>query len=159
MRFGHRRKSRAQGMVEFALVVPIFLTVLFGIIEFSWAVFGYSIIQSAANEGVRRAMVLNRPASNYGLTGNTNGTAQALTGCNPATIRGTVACGILVLPSNRVTVDISVPNPANYTAGQNVPAGRTTSVTVRYTYAPLIAYPINFGTNYLMTGFATAQTQ
>jgi len=154
-----RRKSRAQGMIEFALVVPLFLIVLFGIIEFSWAIFGYSIIQSAANEGVRRAMVLNRPASNYALTGNANGTSWALTGCNRTTILGTVACSVLVLPPNRVSVDITVPDPSNYTAGENVPAGRTTTVKVKYVYAPLIAYPLNFGTNYMMTGFATAQTQ
>jgi len=139
--------------------MPIFVAVVCSIIEFSWAIFGYSTIQSAANEGVRRAMVLNRPASNYGLTGNANGTSQALTGCDQSTILGTVGCGILVLPANRITVDITVPNPANYTAGQNVPAGRTTTVKVKYLYRPLIAMPLSFGTNYVMTGYATAQTQ
>ena len=156
---GYPGRSPGQGLIEFALVLPVFLTILFGIIEFAWAIFGYSTIQSAANEAVRRAMVLNRPASNYSLAGNASGNNQVLTGCNPSTILGTVNCSLLILPASRVVVDITVPNPANYTSGQNIPAGRTVTVAVHYTYVPLILYPFNFGTNYVMDGYATAQTQ
>ncbi len=159
MEAGRDCRHAAQGLLEFALVLPLFLTMVFAIIEFSWAIFGYSIVQSAANEGVRRAMVLNRPASNYGLPQNMSGGAQPLTGCDTKTILGTVACSVLTLSASRITVDVNVPNPANYVSGQNVPAGHTVSVIVHYLYAPLVAYAFDFGTGYTMTGFATAQTQ
>ena len=41
--------------VEFALVVPIMLVVLFGIIDFGFAINRYAIVNNAAREGVREA--------------------------------------------------------------------------------------------------------
>lgn len=41
--------------MEFALIVPILLTVLFGIIDFGFALNRYAIVNNAAREGVREA--------------------------------------------------------------------------------------------------------
>ncbi len=159
-----------QVLAEFGFVISTFLVLVFGLIEFSWAIYSYNTIQHAANEGARRAMVLNRPAANYTLSGNTNGTAQPLSSCNPATIIGTVACSALLLPPSALAVDIEVPlvqsscpspKPANaspcFAPSENVPAANRVAVAVHYVYRPVILYPLNqlFG----MAGFATAQTQ
>src|SRR4051812_44835704 len=48
-----RRKASAQGLVEFALVSPILLILLFGIIDFGWITFNFSQINNAFREGVR----------------------------------------------------------------------------------------------------------
>lgn len=54
-----RRRWRAagQGLVEFALVLPIFLLLLFGIIDGSRLVFTNSTLSQAAREGARQASV------------------------------------------------------------------------------------------------------
>jgi hypothetical protein len=49
--------SRGQGLVEFALVVPIFLILLFGMIEFGRAWMTKNILTGAAREAVRLAAV------------------------------------------------------------------------------------------------------
>ena len=47
-----------QGLVEFALVVPIFLILLFGMVEFGRAWMTKNIITGAAREAVRRYAVI-----------------------------------------------------------------------------------------------------
>ena len=49
----NRDHSRAQGMVEFALILPLLLLLLIGIIEFGYYFFIYSSVNSAAREAVR----------------------------------------------------------------------------------------------------------
>lgn len=50
-----RRGERGVAAVEFALVVPLLLVVLFGIIDFGFAINRYAIVNNAAREGVREA--------------------------------------------------------------------------------------------------------
>ena len=50
-------ESRGQALVEFALVVPLFLLLLFGILDLGRGVFAYNTIQNAAREAVRLAIV------------------------------------------------------------------------------------------------------
>jgi hypothetical protein len=54
----HRsRTTRAQALVEFALVAPIFFILLFGIIEGGRFMFYYEILNNATREGARYAIV------------------------------------------------------------------------------------------------------
>jgi Flp pilus assembly protein TadG len=48
-----KRHIRGQGLVEFALVVPIFLILLFGMVEFGRAWMTKNILTGAAREAVR----------------------------------------------------------------------------------------------------------
>ena len=52
-----RRHARGQALVEFALVAPIFFLVLFSIIEFGRYVYTVQILNDAAREGARYAIV------------------------------------------------------------------------------------------------------
>jgi len=54
------RRDNGQGMVEFALVLPILLLVIFGIIEFGRLLFTYSMISAASREGARYAAATGR---------------------------------------------------------------------------------------------------
>jgi Flp pilus assembly protein TadG len=56
MRRNANRKG-GQGLVEFALVVPLFLLLLFGMVEFGRAWMTRNILTGAAREAVRRAAV------------------------------------------------------------------------------------------------------
>jgi Flp pilus assembly protein TadG len=51
------RGDRGQTIVEFALILPIFILVLVGIVDFGRAVYASSTIQNAAREAVRVAIV------------------------------------------------------------------------------------------------------
>lgn len=53
--FGNRR--RAGAIVEFAVVLPLLLTILFGIIEYGWVFMVRQTLQHAAREGCRRAVL------------------------------------------------------------------------------------------------------
>ena len=64
--FFHRRprsRSKAQGMVEFALALPVFLMLILGIIEFGWLFYTYSATFSAAREAARYGASVGTNAS------------------------------------------------------------------------------------------------
>jgi Flp pilus assembly protein TadG len=55
--FRDRPHRRGQTIVEFALILPIFILVLVGIVDFGRAVYASSTIQNAARQAVRVAIV------------------------------------------------------------------------------------------------------
>jgi len=54
-----RRSQRARGaaVVEFAVVLPLLLTILFGIIEYGWVFMVRQTLQTSAREGARIAIL------------------------------------------------------------------------------------------------------
>ena len=50
-------RERGQGLVEFALVFPVFILLLLGIFDLGRAVYAYNTIGDAAREGARVAIV------------------------------------------------------------------------------------------------------
>lgn len=50
-------KDSGQGLIEFAIVVPILLIFLLGILEFGWLLNAQITMTSAAREGARTAVV------------------------------------------------------------------------------------------------------
>jgi hypothetical protein len=68
----HRAKhSRAQGMVEFALALPVFLLLMLGIIEFARLLVTYSAVYTASREAVRYGVAtgMNTNLANTPLPG------------------------------------------------------------------------------------------
>jgi Flp pilus assembly protein TadG len=57
----HRQRERAQALVEFALVLPVFLLILFTIFDFGRAIYAYNAISNAAREGGRTAIINQYP--------------------------------------------------------------------------------------------------
>ena len=51
-------RKRGQSMVEFALVLPIFMLVLSGILDFGFALYSRMTVISAAREGARAAIMV-----------------------------------------------------------------------------------------------------
>jgi len=62
-----RSRARGQALVEFALVVPLFLLVLFGILDMSRFVYNSNALNEAAREGARQGTVAWRPVDCNGL--------------------------------------------------------------------------------------------
>ena len=50
------RGQRSQSMVEFALVAPLLLVLIFGIVDFGRVIYVYITINQAVNEGARAAI-------------------------------------------------------------------------------------------------------
>lgn len=57
MSLRRRNRGRGQALVEFALIIPIFLLFVFGILDLGRAVYAYSTLNNAAREGARVAIV------------------------------------------------------------------------------------------------------
>lgn len=76
------RRRRGAAVVEFAVILPLLLTVLFGIIEYGWVFMIRQTLQTAAREGCRVAVlatsvdpytdVINRVADVMAPTGLTS---------------------------------------------------------------------------------------
>ncbi|MFN3372844.1 MAG: TadE family protein, partial [Chloroflexus sp.] len=69
------KSQRGQSIVEMALLLPVMLIVLFGIIEFGYLIFAYSMVSQAARNGAEAAAQLpphqtwldlrNNPPANF----------------------------------------------------------------------------------------------
>jgi hypothetical protein len=150
-----------QTLLEFALVIPLLLTLAFATMELGWAIYANTTINSAAHQSARRGMVLSRlasglPGNAFSVSGNSDGTYPGPLGCDPATIVGTVGCNLGVLPSSRITVVLSTPNEIAST--HNVISGNEIVVVVRYEYHPLIGIWSGLPVEFTMTGNAATLT-
>lgn len=99
-----RRRGRGQGLVEFALVFPIFIVLVFALFDIGRAVFAYNEVTNAAREGARLAMVnQNKPSIQQRIQGQSSGTAVAscvyfiesdsvFPTCNKSTITPSAQC-------------------------------------------------------------------
>lgn len=103
MKLKHRGE-RAQSLVEFALILPIFLLVVMATVDFGWALRSWISTTNAAREGAR-----------LGVTGASEGA-----------IKNRVVEGA---PDLLTTGNVSVTNPQG-DAGENV----TVTVNVNHNY-------------------------
>lgn len=58
-----RDRERGQTLVEFALILPVFILVLMGIFDLGRAVYAFNTISNASREAVRLAIVDQNPAA------------------------------------------------------------------------------------------------
>ena len=79
-------KEAGQDLVEFAMVLPLFLFLTLGVIEFSLLYFQYSTVANAAREGARAGIVMpNELCNQTCLDEHSKEVAGAMTtGLNPA---------------------------------------------------------------------------
>jgi len=165
VRSNEGRSSRGQALVEFAMIAPFFFLLLFSIIEFGRAVYYIQILNNAAREGARYAIVHGNestqpsgPPPGYPTT--TNGDVFANNVKQQVQKYATGVIGSFGTSNFVVTVCYIEPgtNPVN---GTNPPdrqcipnnsdsymgtgnSGRTNppqgvNVTVKYNFQPLIA--------------------
>ena len=105
------KKKRGQAIVEFALILPVFILILLGIMEFGLVFHQYLVVTAASREGARVAAL-----------GGSD--AETLTMVNTSAVS---------ITAGQLTTTIT---PANRVKGQTVSVQVTNPVTIR---APLIA--------------------
>jgi len=63
LRDRRRRGQRGATAVEFALVLPVFLTVVFGVIEYGWVFYQQFNLAGAVRDGLRQGVTISQTAS------------------------------------------------------------------------------------------------
>jgi len=106
---------RGAAVVEFAIVAPLFLLLVFGIIEFGRMVMVQQVITNAAREGARQGIVPGSSSSQVNNTVSTylNGTSigGATTTVSPDPAAATYGQGITVTVSVPFTSVSWLPSP------------------------------------------------
>src|SRR5215216_1438821 len=97
-----RRRSEGQSLVEMALMLPLLLMILFGIVDIGYYIYGYSTIYQAARNGTERASQLAPFKSTIEPTLNVNDP------CVSAILDET-AKGAVLFANIKSSVDISYP--------------------------------------------------
>lgn len=116
-----RRRSRGQAMVEFTLILPCLLLLIFGIYQFGQTYADYIQVTNAARDGGRKALVSRS---------DTNGVADTITAAKN---------GTWWLNTSTMSVTVSPSQP--WSQGQNV------TVTVTYPYSiNLLGFVVGSGT-------------
>lgn len=111
-----RRGERGQAVVEFAVVLPLLVLLLLGIMEFGRVIHSLLTIQNAAREGAR--LGITPDATDAEIEARVRQAADTLEGsADPA----------------RLTVQVAPP-PAERTAGQDL------TVTVRYKFGFILPW-------------------
>jgi Flp pilus assembly protein TadG len=143
-----KRSGRGQALVEFALVIPIFLLLMVALFDMGRAVFAYNTLTNAAREGARIAIVnqdvdsirdraknatqiveLDDPSVDIQFRKtNTNGTPDMSSqgDCDPA------AVGCLAMVSFQATYRPITPIISNLLFGNGVTFTATSELSVEY---------------------------
>jgi Flp pilus assembly protein TadG len=125
----HLRNERGQAMVEFALVLPILMALLLGIIQFGIVFNNYITLTDATRAGARQAAV-SRFVGDSGASAKAavENSAQGLDQKQLAPTISVTASPDWNTPGNDVTVTASYPYSINI-LGWTVKAGNLTSTT------------------------------
>lgn len=127
------RSDGAQSLLEFALVLPMFLVLVFGIIDFGMGLRAYISVSAATREGARYAAV-----GNPGGTFTSGGSGE----CNGSTT--TTAVGRVCRTLNGLSLtdvsNVSVTYPGGHAPGNSV----RVSATYHYRYITPVKGIVNF---------------
>lgn len=95
---------RGQGMVEFALVIPIFLLLTLGTVEMGWLVYNNHTISNATREGARYAMVNGERSENANAVAEIENVVSDYSSGLSGPVTTTVSPGSIGEPGSTVTV-------------------------------------------------------
>jgi Flp pilus assembly protein TadG len=123
-----RHRGRGQSLVEFALVLPIFLLMLMGIVDAGRLIYTYNTVSNAARDGARVAIV-NQSTTGTNTCDTTSATAYPV-GC-------AVASGLVLNIDPTTDVSVQYNDDTDTTPCSPVAIGCIAVVTVTGTYQPL----------------------
>jgi Flp pilus assembly protein TadG len=121
----HNRREEGQTMVEFALVMPVLLVVIFGIIQFGILYNDYISLTDATRIGARKAAVSRQTADPVGLA--TTAVRNAAADLDASELQIAVRATVWA-PGADVTVETSYPYELDI-MGIVVASGRLKSST------------------------------
>jgi len=110
-------------LVEFAVVLPLLLTLVFGIVDFSLALFDKAVITNAAREGARAGVVFRAPQP---------------TDDQIAVTKATDYCSTYLITFSASSLSIPPPTWSDIDGNGLRNSGDTLTVVVNYPYRFLI---------------------
>lgn len=128
-----RPRTRGQALVEFAIILPVFILVLSGILDFGFMLYSRMTVISAAREGARAGATADPTTVDSVARG---AVSNAATGLVAASITVTISC-IDQAPPATCTWLGATPTGA---------AGDAVKVTVTYPYKSF--FPLLFGSTF-----------
>lgn len=104
-----RARHKGAAVIEFALVLPVLLMILLGIIDFGLAIYTQSVITHASREGARAGVVLalNRPSASTIQTVVQNELIRSLGSLNQFGVLSFTPPAPCVDTGNNLTVQIA----------------------------------------------------
>jgi hypothetical protein len=135
-----RERERGQALVEFALIVPLFLMIVVGIIQFGVGLNYWLDMQRIANQGARWAVVNNWPTCPRGSTSCLNNDPNPPAFTRPQTLQNYLHSEVISKGlTDSATVSICYPDDGSPTTD---PEDVGTPVQVRleapFTFAPIV---------------------
>ncbi len=135
LRRKYRSRKRGQSSAEFALVLPILLGLLFGIIQFGQILYTYSFIAYAAESASRYAMIHSSQSAQPATAASILSYVQGLSnGLNQAQISVTPTWTPNSNPGSSVTIKVSYIYPVFggllFTPSGNITLSSTTQSTI-----------------------------
>ncbi len=121
-------------MVEFALVIPIFLLLVAGMCDFGFALFSRMTVINSAREGARAAVIVTDHTTISTVAKNAATSAAKGAGLIPTSV--TVTC---------LQTTVSVSSPPTIVCGV-AQTGDSVSVTVNYSYKTF--FPLFLGASF-----------
>ncbi|MEA5050182.1 MAG: TadE/TadG family type IV pilus assembly protein [Oscillospiraceae bacterium] len=120
------RSEKGQAMVEFALVLPLLLLLLCGIIDFGWIFYNNIMVDNAAREAARYSAihVYDDGAFNSGDTADARTAALASSPILPDTLTATVA-----VSGDAVTVTVTSPTAVLTGLTSTIFGGKTVNLS------------------------------
>ena len=100
------RSEKGAAAVEFALLLPVLMMILFGIVEFGIALYQQSVLTNASREGARLGIVQSTPPITTGQINAAIDTYLTPTGINPANVGRAIIPGTVTGAPVRVTLTL-----------------------------------------------------
>jgi Flp pilus assembly protein TadG len=122
--------ARGQSIVEFALILPVFMLLIAGAVEFGRAYFAYAQLLQAAQEGARYGAVLPHARDDAGIIARVR---QVSPGGNATNVTVTATCS----PTNTAGVAV-----ANRTRGNVLTVAAQSTFSALLPFFPLRTIPM-----------------
>jgi len=107
-------RTRGQALVEFALVVPLLLLMVVGVMEFGRAWSRSQVITDAARQGARISSLLNNSSAGQDSVRRV--------------VKRALAAGSIVATDQMIAIDPTVAGVSGWKAGTNTPVGVTLAI-------------------------------
>lgn len=149
--FGSDRGERGSSLVEFAFSAPLFLLLLFAVVDFGRGLFDYNLVANGARLGTRYAIVRGATCTPQSTcTATQSSIASYVTSVSPGVTPTDLT--VSVAWSNTVICPLTSATGATVYPGGNGP-GCTVSVTVSYPFkfAALAYSPVTLKSTSTMT--------
>jgi Flp pilus assembly protein TadG len=104
-----QRRARGQALTEFALVVPLLLLMVIGMMEFGRAWSQSQVITDAARQGARMAALLNNSSAGQDSVRRV--------------VRRALAAGNIIATDQMIDIDPTNEGVSGWKAGTNTPVG------------------------------------